>query len=402
MNELAKRILEETDGKICSHCLGRKMSKAIEGNDNVDRALKISKELNIDLDNKGCVICGNVFDKIDDELFQKIYDKIDFLAIEFDSFHVGSRIDKEIQKRDDELSQKLNLDVEPIKKEINRVIGRDLEKSLGKEVEFQGEDIVINVDLRNQSKVRVQINPIFIEGKYNKLIRGIPQTKWPCTKCKGKGCEECNFTGKQYPESVEELISEHILKATNGYEAKFHGAGREDIDVLMLGEGRPFVLEIKEPKIRKIDLKSLEEKINKANEGKTSYHDLKFCERKRKAEIKVSSPDAYKVYNALVRCDEKYDKDKLVDLKSLDEIKQQTPIRVMHRRADKTRIKHVLDVECEVIDDMSFLMKVKTQGGLYIKELISGDEGRTNPNVSEILDVGAICEQLDVIEVSEK
>ena len=77
MNELAKRILEETDGKICSHCLGRKMSKAIEGNDNVDRALKISKELNIDLDNKGCVICGNVFDKIDDGLFQKIYDKID-------------------------------------------------------------------------------------------------------------------------------------------------------------------------------------------------------------------------------------------------------------------------------------------------------------------------------------
>ena len=47
-------------------------------------------------------------------------------------------------------------------------------------------------------------------------------------------------------------------------------------------------------------------------------------------------------------------------------------------------------------------MRIKTEGGLYIKELISGDEGRSQPNVSGILGVGAICEQLDVIEVSEK
>ena len=402
MYELAKRILDETDGKICNHCLGRKLSRIMEGNDNVDRALKVSKELDIDQNGSECVICGNIFDKIDDNLLTKVYDKIDFLGIEFDSFHVGSRIDKSIQKRDDELSEKLDLDVEPIKKEINRIIGRELENSLKKEVEFAGEDIVINVDLRRELKIRIQINPIFIEGKYNKLIRGIPQTKWPCTKCKGKGCEECNFTGKQYPESVEELISEHILKATKGYEAKFHGAGREDIDVRMLGSGRPFVLEIKEPRIRKIDLNSLEEEINKANEGKTSYHDLKFTHRQRKAEIKVSSPDAYKVYNALVKCESPYDVDKLVSLKNLDEIRQQTPLRVLHRRADKTRIKHVLDVECETIDETSFMMKVKTQGGLYIKELISGDEDRTRPNVSEILGVKAVCEQLDVIEVSEK
>ncbi len=141
--------------------------------------------------------------------------------------------------------KKFDLDVEPIKKEINRIIGREIENTLEKEVEFEKQDIVINVDLRKEPKVRIQINPLFIEGKYNKLVRGIPQTKWPCGKCNGKGCEECNFTGKQYAESVEELLSEHILEATNGWQAKFHGAGREDIDVLMLGSGRPFVLEIK-------------------------------------------------------------------------------------------------------------------------------------------------------------
>lgn len=401
MYELAKQILEETNGQICKHCLGRKLSHSIEGMDNLDRGEKIFKELDIK-ESESCEICGNIFNKIDEGLFKKVYDKIDFLNIEFDTFLVGSRIDKEIQNKDDELSEKFDLDVEPIKKELNRIIGREIENTLDKEVQFDKQDIVINIDLRKNPKVRIQINPLFIEGKYNKLIRGIPQTKWPCGKCKGKGCEDCNFTGKQYDESVEELISKHILEATNGWQAKFHGAGREDIDVLMLGSGRPFVLEIKEPKIRKIDLASLEEKINKINEGKTSYHNLKFCQRDRKAEIKVSSSDNYKIYKALVKCSQKYDKDKLVDLNSLDEIHQQTPLRVVHRRADKVRIKHVHDVSCDVIDDTTFEMTVKTEGGLYIKELISGDSNRTKPNVGEILGVESICEQLDVVEVSDK
>lgn len=402
MYELAKRIIDECNGNICKNCLGRKLSKTIEGSNNIERADKVCTELNIDLDDADCAVCDNLFDKLDDDLYKKIDDKINQLGIEFETFLVGSQIDKDIQKRDEELSEKFNLSVETIKKEVNRLIGLGIWEIYDKEAEFERQDIVFNVDLKNDPKVRIQINPLYIEGKYNKLKRGIPQTKWPCTKCKGRGCEECNHTGKQYPESVEELISEHVLKLTKGHDAKFHGAGREDIDVLMLGSGRPFVLEIKEPKIRYFDLKELEEKVNKINEGKTAYHNLHLCERGRKAEIKQSSPDTYKVYSALVKCDRAYDKDKLEELTKLNEIQQQTPLRVLRRRADKVRIKHVLDLSYEIIDDTTFSMKIKTEGGLYIKELISGDEGRSHPNVSEILDVNAICEQLDVLEVSEK
>ena len=398
----AKELLEITEGNICNHCLGRKLSSLVKGDDNLDRAKKISEELNINQDDADCVICGNIFDRIDDELFDKIYNKIEHLGVEFDTFLVGTSLDKAIKQKDDEISDSLDVVVEPIKKELNRIIGSEIENNSDKEVSFEKQDIVINVDIRKKTKVRLQINPLFIEGKYNKYLRGIPQTKWPCTKCKGRGCDECNGTGKQYPESVEELLSERILEVTRGYEAKFHGAGREDIDVLMLGSGRPFVLEIKEPKIRKINLKELEEEINKSAKGKTAYHGLKFVERNRKAEIKVSSPDTYKVYKALVKCEEPYDKSKLNDLEKLDEINQQTPIRVLRRRADKVRIKHVKELKSEVIDDYTFEITIKTEGGLYIKELISGDEGRSKPNVSEILGVNAVCAQLDVIEVSEK
>ena len=399
---LAEDILSETDGKICKHCLGRKLSKTIEGSNNIERADKVCAELGVDLDDVDCVVCDNLFDKLDDEMYAKIDAKISQLGVEFDTFLVGCQIDKDIQKRDDELSEKFDLGVETIKKEVNRLIGLGIWERFDKEAEFERQDIVFNIDLRKSPKVRIQINPLYVEGKYNKYKRGIPQTKWPCTKCKGRGCEECNGTGKQYPESVEELISQRFLELTKGREAKFHGAGREDIDVLMLGSGRPFVLEIKEPRIRNLDLAKLEEEINEANEGKTAYHGLKVCQRGRKAEIKQSSPDTYKIYEAIVECDEAFDEDKLNELLELNEINQQTPLRVLRRRTDMVRVKHVLDLSYEVIDDRHFSMRIKTEGGLYIKELISGDEGRSQPNVSEILGVNAVCSQLDVIEVSEK
>ena len=402
MYGLAKEILKETDGKICRNCLGRKLSKTIEGTNNIERAQKVESELDISLDGAECSVCGNLFDRLDDDLYRKIDDKINRLGIEFDTFLVGSKISKDIQKRDDELSEKFDLAVETIKKEVNRLIGLGIWERYDKEAEFESQDVVFNIDLTDEPKVRIQINPLYIEGRYNKYKRGIPQTKWPCTKCKGRGCEECNHTGRQYPESVEELISDHFLALTKGKEAKFHGAGREDIDVLMLGSGRPFVLEIKEPKIRNLDLEKLENQINQINEGKTAYHDLHVCERRRKAEIKQSSPDTYKVYEAIVKCDRAFDTEKLDEITKLNEIHQQTPLRVLRRRTDMVRIKHVLDLSYEIIDDVTFTMRIKTEGGLYIKELISGDEGRSQPNVSEILGVNAVCEQLDVIEVSEK
>jgi len=47
-------------------------------------------------------------------------------------------------------------------------------------------------------------------------------------------------------------------------------------------------------------------------------------------------------------------------------------------------------------------MKIRCQGGLYVKELVTGDEGRTEPNVSKIVDAKAEPLELDVLNVSVK
>ena len=423
----AKELIKLNNENICNCCLGRKFSNLkelenISGNRNRGKLIneKLSEKDYNYKKSSSCKICNDILFKVheniaNENILKKIIEKIDYLNLKFETFLIGSKIPNKILEKDEELNNILDLDVENIKKEINREIGKLIEVKLNKTVDFENPDIVIMVDLRkildkdkeenaedlSKIKIRIQINPIFIEGKYKKLIRGIPQTKWPCRKCKGKGCDECNGTGKMYNESVEELISNIVLKETNGYEAKFHGAGREDIDVRMLGEGRPFVLEIKEPKFRKLNLYSITNKVNEYSEGKTEYNDLKFTERNRKAEIKVSSPDTFKVYRALVECEAKISEKDLSKIKQLENtiIKQRTPQRVSHRRADKVREREVKEVSTNLINSNTFEMIVKTQGGLYIKELISSDNSRTNPSVSQILNTKSICKELDVIEV---
>ena len=49
---------------------------------------------------------------------------------------------------------------------------------------------------------------------------------------------------------------------------KFHGAGREDVNVRMLGQGRSFVVELVNPRHLDVDVAACEAEINRRNEGR--------------------------------------------------------------------------------------------------------------------------------------
>ena len=80
-------------------------------------------------------------------------------------------------------------------------------------------------------------------------------------------------------------------------------------------------------------------------------------------------------------------------------IQQRTPIRVIHRRSDRLREKQIYSVKIKKISGIKLELTIDCQGGLYVKELISGDGGRTSPSLSEILGTEAKCTRLDVLKV---
>lgn len=402
INDQTTEIMNITNGNICNRCLGRYFYPKVPGNNNEDRGAYLKnlliEEENLPKKSEACYICGDLFIGLENNL-ENIIQEIHEKNVEFSNFLVGCRLSPEILEKEKFIGEKIGVESESIKKEINRELGKGLTLRLDKEVEFDNPNLVVMMDFTTD-EVEIQINPLFLEGRYRKLIRGIPQTRWPCRKCRGRGCEKCNYTGKMYPESVEELIAEKVLLATKGRESKFHGAGREDIDVRMLGRGRPFVLEIKEPKVRELELDKLTEQINQHCKDKVEVLNLKMVEKDRRSGVKASSTETSKTYCALVEVDETISEEDLDILNSLNVIKQRTPIRVSHRRADKIRIREVKEVETKLIDSNHFEFIVNCDGGLYIKELISGDEDRTQPSVTSFLGSSAKCVHLDVLEVN--
>lgn len=204
-----------------------------------------------------------------------------------------------------------------------------------------------------------------------------------------------------YEESVQEIIEKPILNETLGENTKFHASGREDVDALVLGNGRPFIIEVKNPKRRSINLKKVEDEVNKT--GKVEVEDLYFADRETVRKIKLLE-HAKKIYEAIVETENREITDE--DLKILGEkfkdvdVYQQTPKRVMHRRVDKVRVKRVYSVEVDKLTPKRLKLKIECQGGLYVKELIDGDEGRTKPNISEVLGKKLKCLELTVLNIS--
>ena len=95
---------------------------------------------------------------------------------------------------------------------------------------------------------------------------------------KGLGCNKCNNTGQLYPDSVQSLVAHPFLIASDSSEDLFHGMGREDIDAAMLGNGRPFVLELRMPKKRDLDLVNLMMTVNSINENRIKISNLKMVD----------------------------------------------------------------------------------------------------------------------------
>ncbi len=348
--------------------------------------------------NAKCYLCEGKFELVD-TLIEKSLAAVQ--SYEYTTFLVGIEVPVQVEEREDEFKSVFNIDYgESIKHEFGRLFGKALAKRSGKEAEYLTPDLVVVIN-PFEEELRLQVNPLFVAGRYRKLVRTIPQSKWFCSSCHGRGCEKCDGTGKMYPESVEELTSPPLLEATLGEKTAFHAAGREDIDARMLGTGRPFVLEVSRPVKRFVDLREIEAKINVDAVGKVEVSHLRFTTRDVVRHLKKGE-GSQKEYRLLAEFENEVSNEALRTVEnqlSGASVKQQTPLRVLHRRADLIRERYIYKVKVRKVSHKRALMEIHCQGGLYVKELVSGDEGRTIPNVSDLLGNKAKTLKLDVLRV---
>lgn len=228
-----------------------------------------------------------------------------------------------------------------------------------------------------------------IKGKYLKFSRRLSQSRWLLNgKCKGEG-------------SVEEIISNGVVKCCGNAECTFHAEGREDMDVRMLGGGRSFVLVIKNARRISATCDELATSINTHGDGAIEVRQLRRCKLSDLSSLQQKAESHKKVYACICWSQKPFTSESVETLNSVadQELLQRTPLRVLHRRATLERPRTLHWLAAERIDTHYFRLRLCTQAGTYIKEFVHGDFGRTRPSLKEMLGCQVDILQLDVEDI---
>lgn len=343
------------------------------------------------LERQACYVCGGIMERLN-ELAAMCVDA--GRECEYRTFQVGCRVPKELSDREEKLWLAFQLSApESIKSDITREVGKLVEAATGKRYSREDPDVVFVLDV-NAWSVSVHLRPVYIYGRYRKLVRGLPQSPWlrpPDSRL-------------VYSTSIEELIVKPLVKLAKATEAKLHAAGREDVDVRTLGNGRPFVVEIINPKVRNLDLKLAQEVVNSEAKGLIEVEFVHQVSGKLVPKLKAYAEIARKTYVAVVKLSRSIEESELESLEKAFNnalVTQRTPSRVLGRKPDKVRKKVVYSVKTRVLSPDTLELTITCQGGLYVKELIHGDGGRTKPSVAEILGAEVEVKELDVVWIEE-
>ncbi|MCW4015972.1 MAG: tRNA pseudouridine(54/55) synthase Pus10, partial [Candidatus Bathyarchaeota archaeon] len=312
---------------------------------------------------RDCYLCQGLFKSVD-VLVENALEALE--AYEYTTFLVGIELPTAVEEKEDEFKARFEVGYgESMRNEFSREIGKKIVTATKKLADYKKPDVVVLIRPFT-GEIIVQSNPLYVRGEYKKLVRDIPQSKWFCKSCRGEGCSKCNGTGKMYQESVEEIVAGPLLEKTGGTDVAFHAAGREDVDARMLGPGRPFIIEVKRPQRRFINLQNLSDIINGQAQGKVEVLNLCFAKKDDVKRLKKAE-GATKVYKVFIDFDrDVLDEELKTASKTLTKstIHQQTPLRVLHRRADLVREKYIYEAHIKRLAPNRAEMKIRCQGGL--------------------------------------
>ncbi len=423
--DLVFKALEVLRGRpLCDRCLGRFFARFGYGWSNLDRGSAIKRVIvmyyhwrvrsgdkgaleeflplapNIgveasglyrlltgaDLEVKPCSLCGGSLEGFLDNAATSVAGLLRVYGVR--RFIVGARVDEGILRVEEDIALKHSLDGwESIKNEVKREVGKRVE-ALGFTADFTSPEAMVIVEFPS-GELEIIVNSLILAGRYWKRGRLVSQAYWP------------SFGGVKYY-SIEEALTP-LLRLAEGESVILHAAGREDVDARMLGTGRPALVEVKAPRVRELDLSQVEKAIEEASKGLVAF---KFEGYANRGMVKVYKEEAAvksKVYKALIAVRGGVEAG---DLARLEEnlkgatIMQRTPLRISRRKKDIMRAKKVYEVKCRALGGPFIECLIKASGGLYVKELISGDNGRTRPSFTETLGKEAACLELDVLLVT--
>ncbi len=399
-------------GPVCNHCLGRCFRDRGTDLSNEDRghALRVSVALADDepitpVEPADCWVCEGLVPDYD-VWADRVEEALSELA--FETFLLGTHVPDEIEANETDIREQAGLDAtagEPLRAECNREVGKRLEARLPAIVDHDYPDVVAIQDL-DDADVDLQLNPAYLFGRYRKLEPGLAQRIRVCRVCNGRGtewregeaqpCEHCGGSGYDTKESIEWYVTEAIQATMDGSDTVFNAAGREDQDVLVRGEGRPFVVEIKKPRTRPADLSAIKDDVRATSDGAIEVEGLSPASRDLVAHLtQTTIAETYRLELTFgTRVDQASFEAALDSLDSAS-VRQ----RIEHDGRVSEQIRSVDGLRGELQSETTATVEIYSTDGLDLEALMVGDADRSDPNLASLLETAVTVDSIAVIDV---
>jgi tRNA pseudouridine synthase 10 len=303
---------------------------------------------------------------------------------EFRTFSVGLSMPEGVQEKEDEVRSSLKLKgKETIKTQLSKAMTMKVGKELRKKPDKMNPDLTAVVDV-STSRVSIHSRPLFFYGRYTKP-RGVAQRKERCANCSGRGCGVCRMTGFDRSTSVESSVGRRLLRETGADSTKFTWIGSEDVESKVTAPGRPLVVELKNPKLRRVPSGF----VMRARRG------LVRISRGRLLPSRPARLPRFRFRTVITaKMSKKVDQSQLKELAKafrnaevvFDRPNERPVSKRVYRVLARTRGK-TLTIDAEL------------DGGLPVKRFVSGE--LVSPSVSEVLKTEVRCRTFDICGVRE-
>jgi tRNA pseudouridine synthase 10 len=303
---------------------------------------------------------------------------------DFRTFAVGVSLPEGVQEKEDELRSELRLKGrETIKTQAARLVASFVSRSTRKRLDRKNPDVTVLANFEAGDAV-VTSKPLFYHARYAKPA-GIAQRRSFCGLCRGRGCEECGGTGYERKPSVEEALRKKLSAFSGSAKMVFTWLGSEDRESRVFAPGRPFVVEIKNPKKRRLRRKF----AVRLQKGTLSVTGGKVLPSKP---VRLPSFRFVTEISAVAASK--------VDPKSIRELRAafRRTLVIFQRPNNRPTTKMVYSVSAAP-RGKALLIRAELDGGLPVKRFVSGE--LVSPSVSEVLKTEVSCRSFDICKVKE-
>jgi len=319
-----------------------------------------------------CQICRGLWNQLEETCNKIIQATRNY---RYDTFLIGLTLDHSFYDNEDKFRSRFKIrGKENIKTSILREIRKRFGNISKKKTNLEYPDITINVQIgrKFETNVSVSSSTVILRGRYNKLKAFQIKTKNATTNDK----MEIN------QRHIEKILKKVISDKFNSDSITFWPVGKEEPESLVLGNGRPFYVSIKNSKI-----------INFKQSLSIQSNGILFMLIEKVRTLPTSTPLYVKKVLTLVSLQEKL---KTNDFKNFAD-SGILIVELVNRKNKNWKFIYQMDFKIKTQRKLELIMTC--DNGLPVRKFIEGDDANVSPTLGQIVGRQCNCEKVDILDI---